>query len=106
MRVAFDVQLRGEQLAVCELHLEMNMRRAPGVRRRPDRVEAPGAGLVGDNAAEALEGRIGAASVPRVVVVARSVALPDLDLGAGERLALQVRHRAFDPRGLALGVLQ
>jgi hypothetical protein len=40
------------------------------------------------------------------MVVPLFVALPDLHLRAGQRLALQVAHDAFDPGGLAAAVIQ
>jgi hypothetical protein len=84
----------------------MDVRRAPAVGHGPDGAEAVAPRSIGRDLAETLEGRIGAAAVARVVVVAGFVALPDLDHGAGERPAIEIADAALEPGRLAAPVVE
>ena len=106
-RVALDVALGGEQLLPALLDLEVDVRRAAGVRDRLDGAEVVLAGRAGQEPAEALEVLVLLVlllvAVGRVQVDALGVALPDLDQGVADRVALGVEDPAGQVGDLADG---
>src|SRR5204863_2205849 len=90
--VAVDEDLRGEQLAAALLDLDVDVRRAAGVRHRLDGPEVVLAAGAGQEAAEALAVGVVAAAgaVAAVEVQAPVVYLPVLAEGGLDRPALRV----------------
>ena len=74
----------------------MDVRRAPGIGCRPEGTETVTACSIHRHAAETLEGRVGTPAIPRVVVVALLIALPDLDHGTAHRSAAPAQPVASD----------
>jgi len=99
--IARHIQLGGQQFAPVQPHLDVDVRRAPVIGRRPQRAKAVAPVASHGHAAKALERRVSLATVARVVIVARLVALPDFHHRAGHRPARCVQHCAFEPGRLA-----
>src|SRR5579871_1026884 len=105
-RIAVDVELGGQQFPRAQLDLEVDVRGASGIRRRPDRVKAILAAGADADPGEALERGIGLASIARVVVVALRVTLPHFHRRAGEGRTAGIGDGAGHPRRLSLAIAE
>lgn len=102
--IILHIQLGRQQVAAPQSHLDMDVGCPAAVRHRADGTKGIATVGTDDLFAEPLECRVGPGAVTRMVVVARSIALPDFDLRPCQWLAARVGDASFDPAGLALAI--
>ena len=102
-RLARDVHLRGELVKGCAPHFEMDVWRALIIRDRSNGAEVIAAVRVRDRGPEALVGRVTSLHIPRVVIKAPVIALPDFDHGVLYGMAGRVEHATTDASYHAFG---